>query len=135
MSTEPVDKFHDRLEVPHHDPREGFDDTEPDSKSITGCVIASVIVLIVTMFAVQGYFQKYWARLVYERVLSVPGAELADQRNLENWRLTHYEDPDKSKTTVRIPFERSKAMFLKDAAEGKTFYPGKPTEPKPETPA
>ena len=128
-------KHHDDIEVPHHDPREGFDATEPDSKSITGFVIASVIVLVVTMFAVTGYFQKVWERLTYERVLSVPGGELADQHNLENWRLTHYEYTDKAKTTVRIPFERAKEMFLKDAAEGKTFYPAKGTEPKPETPA
>src|SRR5207302_10258715 len=98
-------------------------------------VVISVIALALTMFAVQGYFQKVWDRLTFERVLSVPGAELADQRSLENWRMTHYEYADKSKTTVRTPFERARELVLKDAAEGKTFYPAKPTEPKPETPA
>jgi len=121
-------------EVVRHDPSEGFDRTEPDSKSITFFVVLSVVALVLTMVALQGYFQKVWDEMTYERVLAVPGGELADQRNLENWRLTHYEYADKSKTTVRIPFERARELFLKDAAEGKTFYPGKPTEPKPETP-
>jgi hypothetical protein len=73
--------------------------------------------------------------MTFEQVLAVPGAELGDQRNLENWRLSHYEYADKSKTTVRIPLDRARELVLKDAAEGKTFYPAKPTEPKPEQPA
>ena len=121
-------------EVPKHDPSEGYDSTEPDSKSITFFVIASVVTLVVMLFALQGYFDKVWNELVYDRVLTVPSGELAAQHNLENWRLTHYEYADPAKTTVRIPLEQAKELFLKEAAEGKTFYPGKPTEPKPEVP-
>jgi hypothetical protein len=131
-----MSEHHSKYEdhIVHHDPQEGFDPTEPDAKSITMFVIVSVVTLIVVMVALQGYFQKIWNELTYERVLSVPGEELAAQHNLENWRLTHYEYTDKSKSTVRIPLERAKELFLKEAAEGKAFYPGKPTEPKPETP-
>jgi hypothetical protein len=122
-------------ELPHHDPQEGFDRSEPAARKITMFVIVSVITLIVTILALQSYFEKIWNEAVYEKVLSVPGEEVGDLRGLANWRLDHYEYTDPSKTTVRIPFERAKELFLAEQASGKTFYPAKPTEPKPEEPA
>ncbi|HEV8413351.1 MAG TPA: hypothetical protein VGQ49_07140 [Bryobacteraceae bacterium] len=122
-------------EVQHHDPREGFDHSEPATRKITAFVIVSVITLVVTIMALQSYFDKIWNEAVYDKVLSVPGEEVGDLRSLSNWRLNHYEYADPSKTRVRIPFERAKELFLADQDAGKTFYPGKPTEPKPEEPA
>jgi hypothetical protein len=122
-------------EVLHHDPHEGFDHSEPAARKITGFVIISVITLVVTIMALQSYFEKVWNEAVYDKVLSVPGGEVGDLRGLSKWRLDHYEYADPSKTRVRIPFERAKELFLADQAAGKTFYPGKPTEPKPEEPA
>jgi len=126
------DKYEDH--IARHDPREGFDDTEPDSKSIFGFVIGSVILLVAVILALQFYFDKVWSNMVEERVSSVPDADLGVQHNLEDWRLNHYEFTDKSKTSVRLPLDRAKALLLEEAKAGKTFYPAKPTEPKPETP-
>src|SRR5215470_11508069 len=117
-----------------HSPNEGYDPTEPDSKSITGFVIGSIVLLVVTIAALQYYFDSVWSKMVYENVLSVPSSELSDQRSLEDWRLTHYEYTTPEKKEVRIPLDRAKALFLEEAKSGKSFYPGKPTEPKPETP-
>jgi hypothetical protein len=122
-------------EVQHHDPREGFDHSEPAARKITMFVIVSVITLVVTILALQSYFEKIWNEAVYEKVLAVPGEEVGELRSVSNWRLNHYEYADPSKTRVRIPYERAKELFLADEAAGKTFYPGKPTEPKPEEPA
>jgi hypothetical protein len=122
-------------EVTHHDPKEGFDHSEPAARNITLFVIVSVITLVVTILALQAYFEKIWNEAVYEKVLSVPGEEVGDLRSVSNWRLNHYEYADPSKTRVRIPYERAKELFLADEAAGKTFYPAKPTEPKPEEPA
>src|SRR6185295_4217704 len=121
-------------EVPHHDPREGFDNSEPAARKITFFVIVSVITLVVTILALQSYFDKIWNQAVYEKVLAVPGEEVGDLRSLSGWRLGHYEYTDSTKTTVRLPYERAKELFLADQAAGKTFYPAKPTEPKPEEP-
>jgi hypothetical protein len=126
------DKYEHKMA--HHDPSEGFDRSEPAASRIFVFVVVSVISLVAMILAVQSYFQKIWDQAVYEKVLSVPGEELGDLHNLEAWRLTHYEFTDPSKTEVRLPFDRAKELFLKEAAEGKTFYPGKPTEPKPEEP-
>ena len=122
-------------EVPHHDPREGFDRSEPAARKITFFVIVSVITLVVTILALQAYFDKIWNEAVYEKVLAVPGEEVGDLRSLSNWRLSHYEFTDPTKTQVRLPFERAKELVLADQEAGKTFYPAKPTEPKPEEPA
>ena len=121
-------------EPEHHDPREGFDHSEPAARKITLFVIISVITLVVTILALQAYFDKVWNEAVYEKVLSVPGEEVADLRSLANWRLSHYEFADPSKTRVRMPIDHAKELFLAEQAAGKTFYPGKPTEPKPEEP-
>lgn len=122
-------------EVPHHDPSEGFDPTEPEARSITAFVVVSLVTLVVVIGAIQMYFNQYWNEMVEQKVLSVPGAELQEVHNLENWRMTHYEYTDPSKTTVRIPLDQARTLVLEDAAAGRTFYPAKPTEPKPETPA
>jgi hypothetical protein len=122
-------------EVAPHDPREGYDHTEPAARKIGLFIVISVITLVATIMALQSYFDKIWNEAVYEKVLSVPGEEVGDLRSLSNWRLSHYEYADPSKTRVRIPFDRAKELFLADQAAGKTFYPAKPTEPKPEEPA
>src|ERR1700730_1104916 len=121
-------------EPDRHDPREGYDHSEPAARKITLFVIVSVITLVVTIAALQAYFDKIWNQAVYEKVLAVPGQEVGELRSLSNWRLNHYEYTDPTKTSVRLPFERAKELFLAEQAAGKTFYPGKPTEPKPEEP-
>jgi hypothetical protein len=114
----------------HHEASEGFDYSEPQTPKIWGFTIGSVIVLIVVIVALQQYFDKIWNDAVYEKVLAAPSQELQDQRNRDDWALTHYRYEDKSKGQVRIPLDQAQALFLKDAAEGKTFYPAKPTLPK-----
>jgi hypothetical protein len=121
-------------EMVHHDPSEGYDATEPAARQIWMFVVVSVITLVAVIFALQSYFNKIWNEAVYEKVLSVPGEELGEARSLEAWRLSHYEYADADKKRVRIPYDRAKELFLKEYEEGKTFYPGKPTEPKPEEP-
>jgi len=63
-------------EVEHHNPREGFDHSEPAARKITFFVIISVITLVVTILALQSYFEKIWNEAVYDKVLSVPGEEV-----------------------------------------------------------
>jgi len=121
-------------EVAPHDPHEGFDHSEPAARKITFFVIVSVITLVVTILALQSYFDKIWNEAVYEKVLAVPGEELGDLRSVSNWRLNHYEYADPGKSRVRLPYERAKELFLAEQAAGKTFYPARPTEPKPEEP-
>jgi len=114
----------------HHEASEGFDHSDPQTPKIWAFSIGSVIILIVVIVAIQQYFDKIWNDAVYEKVLEPPSQELQDLRNRDAWALTHYGYQDKSKGQVRIPLDRAEELFLKESAEGKQFYPGKPTLPK-----
>jgi hypothetical protein len=113
----------------HHEASEGFDNTEPAAGPIWGFTIGSVVILIVVIFALEQYFDKIWNDAVTEKVLEAPSPQLQDVRNRDNWLLTHYQYVDKPKGQVRIPMEQAKQLFLKESAEGKLFYPAKPTLP------
>jgi hypothetical protein len=99
--------------------------------------VGSVAVLILVIFAVQGYFEQIYKDAVYERVLSAPSEQLQDVRNRDAWNLSHYMygDLDKTSKRVRVPIDKAMQMLAEEAAAGKTFYPGKPTVPKKEEPA
>ena len=120
--------------IAHHDPAEGFDKTEPNARAVWAFTIGSVVVLILVIVAVQGYFQQIYQEALYERVLSVPSGQLQDLRNRDQWNLTHYMYGDLSKASgrVRIPIDKAMEMFASEAAAGKLFYPAKPTVPKKE---
>ncbi|MEO5923778.1 MAG: hypothetical protein ABIR70_08140 [Bryobacteraceae bacterium] len=133
MSKEHFDPHYDH-DVIKHDPKEGFDPSEPEATRITLFVVVSVITLVVVIVALQNYFENVWNVAVTEKVLTVAPPELKDQRALEAWRMTHYEYTTPEKTQVRIPMERAREMVLQDAAAGKTFYPARPTMPKAEAP-
>lgn len=121
-------------EVVKHDPKEGFDPAEPEASRITVFVILSVATLILTIVAVQRYFESAWTEAVTEKVLTVAPPELKDQRALEAWRMTHYEYTTPAKSEVRLPLDRARELVLQEASQGKTFYPARPTVPKPEVP-
>ena len=122
--------------IEHHDSQEGFDRTEPNAPAIWGFTVGSVLVLVLVIVAVQGYFEQIYQTALYENVLSVPSGQLQDLRNRDNWNLTHYMYGDLSKASgrVRIPVDKAMEMFASEAAAGKLFYPAKPTAPKKEEP-
>jgi len=127
------DEHYDR-EVIKHDPKEGFDPTEPASQQIMTFVIGSVVLLLAVIFALQNYFVAELGSAVETRVLSARPVEVRDLRSLEAWRLSHYEYTTPEKKEVRLPLERARELVLSEAKVGKTFYPAKPSTPKPEAP-
>ncbi len=122
-------------QIRHANPKEGFDHTEPQSMAILGFGIGSALLLILTIFALEQYFNKIWQEAVYEKVLAPPSEQLKDLHYREDWYLTHYSFTDKKSGVVRIPLDQAMDKFVKEAAEGKLFYPAKNTLPKPEEPA
>jgi hypothetical protein len=122
-------------EIRHADPKEGFDRQEPQAGAIAGFAIGSVVLLIITIVALQAYFDKIWAEAVYEKVLAPPSEQLLQLHNREEWNLTHYGYSDKASGTVRIPVDRAIELFKQEASSGKLFYPAKNTVPKKEEPA
>lgn len=117
-------------DIRHADPREGFDHTEPRAGAIAAFAIGSVILLIITIAALQVYFDHIWQEAVYEKVLAPPSEELKALHYREDWFLTHYSYTDKKTGVVRIPLDRAMELFSQEAAAGKLFYPAKNVLPK-----
>jgi hypothetical protein len=122
--------------IAHHDPKEGFDPTEPNTPAIWLFTAGSIIGLILVIVAVQGYFEQIYKDAVSERVLTVPSELLQDVRNRDAWNLSHYMygDLDKSSNRVRMPIDKAMQAFATEAAAGKLFYPAKATVIKKEEP-
>ena len=118
--------------VEHHDPAEGFDRTEPHAGAIAAFGVVSVLMLVLLIVAVQGYFDKVYQEAVFEKVLSAPSGQLRDLRDRDAWNLTHYMygDLNKNSGRVRIPLDRALELYAQEAAAGKLFYPAKATAPK-----
>ena len=130
---------HDDYEHPiaHHDPKEGFDSTEPNTPAIWLFTIGSFAGLVLVIVAVQGYFNQIYKDAVTERVLTVPSELLQDVRNRDAWNLSHYMygDLDKASGRFRMPIDKAMQTFAAEAAAGKLFYPAKATAIKKEEPA
>jgi hypothetical protein len=123
------------VEIRHADPKEGFDHTEPSSGSIAAFAIGCLILLVLTIVALQVYFNKIWNEAVYEKVLAPPSEELKTLHYREDWYLTHYSYTDKKTGVVRIPLDQAMEKFAAEAAAGKLFYPAKEYVPKKEEPS
>jgi hypothetical protein len=122
-------------EIRHANPKEGFDHTEPQSGSIAMFGIGSVVLLVLTIVALQVYFNKIWDEAVYEKILAPPSEQLIELHQREDWQLTHYQYVDQKSGAVRLPVERATRLFLEEQAAGKSFYPTKDVMPKKEEPA
>ena len=125
----------DGKEIIPADPKEGFDRAEPSAGAITAFMVGSLILLVLTIGAIQQYFDHIWSQAVYEKVLAPPSEQLKEVRGRDDWNLTHYLYMDKASGQVRIPVDRAMELNLQDAAAGKTFYPAKAYVPKKEEPA
>jgi hypothetical protein len=122
--------------VTKHDPKEGFDRSDPQVAKIFLFTIVSLAVLVLLIVAIQGYFEDIYAKAVYEKILSAPSEQLQDLHNRETWNLTHYMygDHNEKSGRVRIPLDKAMEMNLEDAQAGKTFYPAKAAPVKPYSP-
>lgn len=119
----------------HAEASEGFDHSDLQPGAIVAFAVGSVILLILTIVAVEVYFNKVWDEAVYEKVLAPPSEQLKALHYREDWYLTHYMYADKKTGVVRIPLDRAMTLFAQEAAEGKLFYPAKSYIPKKEEPA
>ncbi len=125
----------DGKEIILADPKEGFDRAEPSTGAIATFAIGSLFLLVLTILAIQQYFDHIWNEAVYQKVLAPPSEQLREVRGRDDWNLTHYMFMDKASGQVRIPIDQAMELNLKDAAVGKTFYPAKEYVPKVELPA
>ena len=121
-------------EIRHANPEEGFDHSEPKAGAIAAFAIGSVLLLVLTIVALQVYFNKIWDEAVFDKILAPPSEQLKELHWREDWFLTHYSFTDKKTGVVRIPLDQAMQKFADEAAAGKLFYPAKSYVPKKEEP-
>src|SRR5581483_5751613 len=122
-------------EIRHASPEEGFDHSEPKTGAVAAFAVGSVFLLVLTIVALQVYFNKIWDEAVYEKILAPPSEQLKALHYREDWFMTHYSFTDKKTGVVRIPLNEAMQKFADEAAAGKLFYPAKNYVPKKEDPA
>jgi hypothetical protein len=110
--------------------RQGFDRSEPSGPMVVGFTVAIVITLVLVVLAVDYLFHATLDRKEYEQVLSVESILLREVRTAEAEQLNHYRLVDQQKGAVRLPIERAMSLFAAEAAQGKLFYPAKPSRVK-----
>ena len=122
--------------VEKHNPKEGFDRSDPHVGAIFAFTAVSLLVLVLLIVAMQGYFEDIYQKAVYEKILSAPSEQLQELRNRDAWNLSHYMygDLNKNSGRVRIPLDKAIELNLQDAQAGKSFYPAKPSPVKPVEP-
>lgn len=130
------DNDHEFTPVTKHDPKEGFDRSDPEVAKIFVFTVVSLAVLVLVIVAIQGYFEDIYAKAVYEKILAPPSEQLQDLHNRTAWNLSHYMygDHDPKSARVRIPLDKAMELNLEDAQAGKTFYPAKAAPVKPYSP-
>ena len=86
--------------------------------------VGSVILLVLTIVALQEYFDQIWNEAVYEKVLAAPSEQLKDLRNRDDWNLTHYMYSDKKTGVVRIPMDKADGVVRDGSRGGKDVLSG-----------
>ena len=122
--------------IEHHQPSEGYDRTEPAVGAILGFTAGSVVLLVLVIVALQGYFEQQWEAAVQGKILSAPSPQLQEVRERDAWNLTHYMYGNRKQESgrVRIPIDKAMQDFAQEAAAGKLFYPAKAAPVKKEDP-
>ncbi|MGH9627508.1 MAG: hypothetical protein ACRD7E_03980 [Bryobacteraceae bacterium] len=123
-----------REDIDHTGHPHGFDTSEPKSGFIALFGIGTVITLVVTVLAIQFYFDRYKEHQVYIQVLAPEGQQLKDLRAREDAHLHSYGYSDREKGLVRLPIERAIELLIEESAENRLKYPTSPAPVKTEEP-
>lgn len=110
----------EEIEVDHP---HSYDQTEPKTNLIVILAVISIIVLLVSGFGVQFYFDRAWEHQVEVQQLQPEASELVNLRAREDAELKSYKYIDQGKGQVRIPIDRAMELVAKEAAENKFGYP------------
>ena len=113
--------YDDHSEHPH-----GFDTTEPKGGFIAIFAIATVIMLLVTIFGIQYYFDQAFEEQTQNEVLAPESEQLKSLRASEDTQLYSYQYVDRAQGTVRLTVDRAMDLLAKEASENRLTYSSKP---------
>jgi hypothetical protein len=100
-----------------------YDHNEPKYPLIWAILAVTVIFLVLSGIAIQGYVDGLWTKQTYEKVLSQDNIQLGELRKTEERELTTYGVADPKSGAMRLPIDRAMKDIIGDAAAGQSKYP------------
>ncbi|MCC7341276.1 MAG: hypothetical protein IT170_09330 [Bryobacterales bacterium] len=106
----------------------GYEQTDVRIGFIAWSGVAIVVFLIVTLFAVQSYFDSVQQREEFTKILEPVSEDYRNLRAREDAELYSYKFVDREKGIVRLPIQRAMDLVV---AEAKAGAPAHPTARQP----
>ncbi len=114
-----------REEFPDEHPH-SYDHSEPKGSLLFILIAVTIVLLLLSSFAIQFYYNWLRESEVQQRVLAPENHQLRDLRNKEDQELHSYGYADKAAGKVRIPIERSMQVVAQEAKEDRVKWPTAP---------
>ncbi len=122
MSSE---QFHKPADY-EHSIKVGYEESDADVGFIIWSGVGIVLFLVVTVLAVQTYFDGIYNREEFVKVLEPVSEDYRNLRAREDSELHSYKYMDREAGSVRLPIQRAMDLLVSEAQAGKAFYPTSP---------
>lgn len=101
---------------------QGYEQTDVRIGFIAWSGVAIVIFLVVTLLAVQAYFDSVQQREEFVKVLEPVSEDYRNLRAREDAELFSYKFVDREKGVVRLPIQRAIDLVVSEAKAGTPFH-------------
>lgn len=102
---------------------QGYEETDVRVGFIAWSGVAIVVFLVVTLLAVQAYFDSVQQREEFVKVLEPVSEDYKNLRAREDSELFSYKFVDREKGTVRLPIQRAIDLVIAEAKAGTPSHP------------
>ncbi len=113
-----------------HSVNAGYEESDARVGFIAWSGVGIVVFLIVTILAVQVYFDSLKNQQEFVKLLEPVSEDYRNLRAREDAELYSYKYMDREKGIVRLPIQRAMDLVLSEAQAGKPFYPTAPQRVK-----
>jgi hypothetical protein len=100
----------------------GYEESDVRVGFIAWSGVGIVVFLIVTILAVQVYFDSLKNEQEFVKLLEPVSEDYRNLRAREDAELYSYKYVDREKGTVRLPLQRSMELLITEAESGNLFY-------------
>ncbi len=111
-----------------HSVNVGYEESDVRVGFIAWAGVGIVVFVIVTILAVQVYFDSLKNQQEFVKLLEPVSEDYRNLRAREDAELYSYKYLDREKGVVRLPIQRAMDLVVAEAEGGKVFYP---TSPQP----
>lgn len=100
----------------------GYEESDVRVGFIAWTGVGIIVFLIVTILAVQVYFDSLKNEQEFVKLLEPVSEDYRNLRAREDAELYSYKYTDREKGIVRLPIQRAMDLVVEEAKSGKTFY-------------